>query len=158
MKVKLVVVGGEVHPSQTKLELPFVLGRGREAEVSLNHALVSRRHCELYQARGRLRVRDLGSLNGTFVGSQRIQDAEIPPGELLTVGTVTFRAIYGDLAHNASVELSTSSDSLEPEEAFDRSIFEDLEVGESSTMSGDVASEPTRLGNSPSKADEAGQL
>jgi pSer/pThr/pTyr-binding forkhead associated (FHA) protein len=39
-------------------------------------------------------VRDLGSLNGTFVNNQRITEAAVEPGELLTVGTVTFRAIY----------------------------------------------------------------
>ena len=39
-------------------------------------------------------VRDLGSLNGTFVNNQRITESPIAPGELLTVGTVTFRAVY----------------------------------------------------------------
>jgi hypothetical protein len=39
-------------------------------------------------------VRDLGSLNGTFVNNQRITEAPLPAGELLTVGTVTFRAMY----------------------------------------------------------------
>jgi pSer/pThr/pTyr-binding forkhead associated (FHA) protein len=56
--------------------------------------LVSRRHCELREANGQLRVRDLGSLNGTFVGRERVDEAVLWPGDLLTVGTVTFRAIY----------------------------------------------------------------
>ena len=41
-------------------------------------------------------VRDLGSLNGTFIGSERVTEALLPAGGLLTVGTVTFRALYGD--------------------------------------------------------------
>jgi hypothetical protein len=30
------------------------------------------------------------------VGRERITDGELRPGELLTIGTVTFRAVYGD--------------------------------------------------------------
>ena len=109
--------------------------------------------------RGRLRVRDLGSLNGTFVGSKRIEDAEVPPGELLTVGTVTFRAVYRNIVDKASVVLSTSSVLSESDDEFDHSIFEDIEVGESSsTISSDVGSEPTRLRNALGKTDETGPL
>jgi hypothetical protein len=39
-------------------------------------------------------VRDLGSLNGTFINNQRITESVIEPGELLTIGAVTFRAVY----------------------------------------------------------------
>jgi predicted component of type VI protein secretion system len=60
----------------------------------LAHPLVSRQHCELYEADGQLMVRDLGSLNGTFVNNQKVSEAPLPPGELLTIGTVTFRAVY----------------------------------------------------------------
>ena len=98
MDVKLVVVGGDTSPSEIQLALPAVLGRGREVTVSLPQSLVSRKHCEVYESDDRLYVRDLGSLNGTFVGSERITVSELPPGELLTVGTVTFRAIYGEVA------------------------------------------------------------
>jgi hypothetical protein len=37
-------------------------------------------------------------LNGTYVADQRVTDAAIAPGELLTVGTVTFRAVYSNEA------------------------------------------------------------
>ena len=60
----------------------------------LQHPLVSRQHCELYESAGQLMVRDLGSLNGTFVNNQRVTESPLPAGELLTVGTVTFRAVY----------------------------------------------------------------
>src|SRR5437773_11063101 len=92
--VKLVVVGGDVKTTEIKLKLPSTIGRGRGASIVLPHPLISRQHCELYEAGGRLMVRDLGSLNGTFVNNQRVTEAAIAPGELLTVGTVTFRAVY----------------------------------------------------------------
>ncbi len=62
--------------------------------MNLTHPLVSRRHCELVEKDGHVLVRDLQSLNGTFVGSDRIEEAILWPGDLLTVGTVTFRAMY----------------------------------------------------------------
>ena len=97
MEAKLIVVGGDAKATEIKLRLPTIIGRGRGATLTLPHALVSRQHCEIYEAQGQLHVRELGSLNGTFVGNEPITEAPLPPGELLTVGAVTFRAIYGEL-------------------------------------------------------------
>ena len=94
MDVKLLVIRGDVNSREIDLKLPAILGRGRNATVTLPHSLVSRKHCEITLEEGRLRVKDLGSLNGTFVGNQRIDVADLPPGELLTVGAVTFRVVY----------------------------------------------------------------
>ena len=94
MNAKLLVVGGEIGSQEIPLALPAVIGRGRDVSVNLSHPLVSRRHCQLADQDGWLVVRDLHSLNGTFVGSERIEEAYLRPGELLTVGTVTFRAQY----------------------------------------------------------------
>jgi len=94
LNAKLVVVGGDVKTTEIKLKLPSTIGRGRGTSIVLPHPLISRQHCELYEAGGQLMVRDLGSLNGTFVNNQRVTESAIAPGELLTVGTVTFRAVY----------------------------------------------------------------
>ncbi len=94
INAKLVVVGGDVKTAEIKLRLPSTVGRGRGTTIMLPHPLVSRQHCELYESNGQLMVRDLGSLNGTFVNNQRITESPLPPGELLTIGTVTFRAMY----------------------------------------------------------------
>ena len=96
LDAKLVIVGGDELEQQYLLAMPTLIGRGSENDITLPHPLVSRKHCELYELDGVLWVKDLNSLNGTFVGRDRITDRELLPGELLTVGTVTFRAIYGD--------------------------------------------------------------
>lgn len=98
MKAKLVVVGGEAKAAEVNLKLPTIIGRGREAPLTLPHPLVSRQHCEIFEQNGQLVVRDLGSLNGTFINNERITEAVLPNGELLTIGTVTFRAVYDDSA------------------------------------------------------------
>lgn len=94
LSAKLVVVGGDVKTSEIPLRLPATIGRGRGQTIVLPHPLVSRQHCELFERDGLLMVRDLGSLNGTFVNNRRISESPLGPGELLTIGTVTFRAVY----------------------------------------------------------------
>ena len=96
LSVKLVVVGGDAKSKEVQLKLPTVIGRGREGvSLTLPHKLVSRKHTELFENDGTLFVRDLGSLNGTYVNSQRINEPRpLHPNELLTLGNVTFRAIY----------------------------------------------------------------
>ncbi|QEG20598.1 FHA domain-containing protein [Mariniblastus fucicola] len=96
LSVKLVVVGGDAKSKEVQLNLPTVIGRGREGvSLTLPHKLVSRKHTELFEDQGQLFVRDLGSLNGTYVNNERISDSQpLKPNELLTLGNVTFRAIY----------------------------------------------------------------
>ena len=110
LQAKLIVVGGEVKTQEVKLRLPTVIGRGKEANLKVPLALVSRAHCEIRERDGRLFVRDLGSLNGTCVHKYKIT-AEQPllPGELVTVGTVTFRAEYELIPKQAATVGSASS-------------------------------------------------
>jgi hypothetical protein len=124
MHAKLVVVGGDAKAAVIRLKLPAVVGRGRNASLTLPHPLVSRQHCEIVESDGKLLVRDLGSLNGTFVGRERITEAILPPGELLTIGAVTFRAVYdepaADPGHNGAsrtAEDNRDSTGSPPDEA-----------------------------------------
>jgi pSer/pThr/pTyr-binding forkhead associated (FHA) protein len=108
MEAKLVVVGSQITPKEIKLRLPVTIGRGRQANLVLPHPLVSRRHCEIVEHEGFLLVRDLGSLNGTFVDQHRIQQEILPPGGLLTLGTITFRAVYEAEGHSSHVSRGAS--------------------------------------------------
>lgn len=112
MDAKLIVIGGDTKTTEIKLKLPVIVGRGRDATLTLPHPLVSRRHCEIFESNGQLVVRDMGSLNGTYVNNERITESVLPANELLTVGTVTFRAIY-DSAQDATQE-SVMPPSTEP--------------------------------------------
>lgn len=95
INAKLVVVGGEVKTAEIKLRLPSTIGRGRGCTIMLPQALVSRQHCEIFESSGKLMVRDLGSLNGTFVNNQKLTEpSPINSEELLSIGTVTFRVVF----------------------------------------------------------------
>lgn len=79
------------------LETPVVIGRSKQADITLGHPLVSRRHCEITEGDDDLLViEDLGSLNGTVVGEERIEEpVYLEPGDVFSVGEVTFQAVYG---------------------------------------------------------------
>ena len=64
MDAKLVIVGGKANKGPISLKLPTVIGRSREADLTVAHPMISRQHCRLFEVDGLLKIRDLGSLNG----------------------------------------------------------------------------------------------
>jgi len=74
------------------LAMPVVLGRSPEAEISIGDPSISRRHCVFsLDADGALMVRDLDSMNGTYVDDQRIKKAILRPGMVIQVGALSLR-------------------------------------------------------------------
>jgi pSer/pThr/pTyr-binding forkhead associated (FHA) protein len=94
MEAKLVVVRGKASKGHISLNLPTVIGRSREADLTIAHPTVSRKHCELFEKDGLLKVRDLGSLNGTFVRRKQIKESELRPDDEFSIGPLTFRVLY----------------------------------------------------------------
>lgn len=107
MDAKLVVVSGKVNKKEVRLKLPTIIGRSRSADLTVAHPLVSRQHCLIYERDGALVVKDNGSLNGTFVAGSRISECILKPGDKLTVGPLTFVAIYDH--QGAFPELTSTS-------------------------------------------------
>jgi DNA-binding NtrC family response regulator len=68
-----------------------LVGQSQVCEVRLNDRSVSRRHLALELADRCLRVCDLESTNGTFLGSTRIVEAFWREGELLRLGSTALR-------------------------------------------------------------------
>jgi S1-C subfamily serine protease len=68
---------------------PFVLGRVVGCDLVIRDEGASRHHAELRVVpAGGLRVRDLGSANGTYVDGRRIEEAMLSGGEELRIGGV----------------------------------------------------------------------
>jgi pSer/pThr/pTyr-binding forkhead associated (FHA) protein len=63
-----------------------LIGRSPECDVFLDDVTVSRRHAELLDDGGRFTIRDLGSLNGTFVNRRRIEAAELEDDDEVQIG------------------------------------------------------------------------
>jgi ABC transport system ATP-binding/permease protein len=70
----------------------MVIGREDSCDIVLKAPQVSRRHAELRRLEdGGLELRDLGSINGTYVNGQRIKTQRISPQDLVAIGSVRVR-------------------------------------------------------------------
>jgi FHA domain len=63
-----------------------LIGRAPDCDVFLDDVTVSRRHAELLHEGDRFTIRDLGSLNGTFVNRRRVESAELHDDDEVQVG------------------------------------------------------------------------
>jgi DNA-binding NtrC family response regulator len=63
-----------------------LVGSHTKMDLQLSDSQVSRRHAEVQLVADGLRVVDLDSRNGTFVGNRRISRALVGPGDLIRVG------------------------------------------------------------------------
>ena len=63
------------------------LGRHPDSVIFLDDVTVSRRHAEVIRTGEGYEVRDLGSLNGTYVNRVRIERTELSNGDELQVGS-----------------------------------------------------------------------
>ncbi|HSK81587.1 MAG TPA: adenylate/guanylate cyclase domain-containing protein [Thermoanaerobaculia bacterium] len=90
--LKLVAVNGSnafrVTPGRT-----FVAGRAVTCDLAIQDPTVSRLHAELEAADSGLRIRDLGSTNGTYVNGERVGAALVPAGTRITFGKVDFEIL-----------------------------------------------------------------
>ena len=67
-------------------------GRHPESDIFLDDVTVSRRHAEFHREGGGFAVRDVGSLNGTYLNRERIEQAPLANGDEVQIGK--FRLVY----------------------------------------------------------------
>ncbi|MEM9883089.1 MAG: FHA domain-containing protein [Planctomycetota bacterium] len=72
---------------------PMVIGRKNSCELRIPLSSVSRQHCEVTLSGGTVKLRDLGSSNGTYHNSIRVQEAELAAGDEVVVGPVVFTLV-----------------------------------------------------------------
>jgi len=72
--------------SQTR----YVVGRALDCELYVKDRSVSRQHAELEINGRQLKVRDLGSLNGTYLDNEFVQECMAKTGQVIRFGRVEF--------------------------------------------------------------------
>jgi predicted component of type VI protein secretion system len=93
MNYVLQVVRGRSASTTLKLtEGVTSIGRHDDCVIRIKSSQVSRRHCEIVEANGKLTIRDLGSSNGTFVNGKRVSGQQVlQPGDEVALGAVTLQ-------------------------------------------------------------------
>lgn len=90
---ELVVLSGDCSGQRIRLDFHhFLVGAERDCDLRPASPLLSRHHCVFKKDEYSLRIRDLGSTNGTFVNGRRIfREAILKPGDEVAIADVTMQ-------------------------------------------------------------------
>jgi hypothetical protein len=93
----LIVQRGPSQGSEFALGERDLVGMGRapDSAVFLDDVTVSRRHAELRRGAEGWSIRDVGSLNGTYVNRVRVEDHRLVGGEEIQIGKFRFLFLLG---------------------------------------------------------------
>jgi pSer/pThr/pTyr-binding forkhead associated (FHA) protein len=88
---QVVVVDGPSAGAAAALDdAPILIGRGSDAAIRLDDDYVSTRHARIASNGDQWFVEDLGSTNGTYIGSHRLtQPTTLQLGSLVRIGKTT---------------------------------------------------------------------
>jgi len=83
----LVVLQGAKAGARIALDADLIrVGRHPESDIFLDDITVSRRHAEIVRDATTYKVRDVGSLNGTYVNRDLVEEAELTDGDEVRIG------------------------------------------------------------------------
>jgi ABC transport system ATP-binding/permease protein len=86
LRVSLTVLEGKDNGTMVQINKPgFTIGR-ENADLVLNDVQASRKHAVIQFHDRRIVLKDLGSTNGTFVGSKQIKEQELKHLDEITIG------------------------------------------------------------------------
>jgi pSer/pThr/pTyr-binding forkhead associated (FHA) protein len=71
------------------------IGRSPDCDIFLDDVTVSRKHAELLVEDARFTIKDLGSLNGTYVNRRRIESSPLSDGDELQIGKYRLTFLVG---------------------------------------------------------------
>ena len=85
-------IGARPQQTLTVTKDQMMLGRDPECDYPLQFPSISWHHAELTRTAGGIEVRDLRSLNGTFVNGARVTGSRLlAPGDVLSLGSITLQ-------------------------------------------------------------------
>jgi pSer/pThr/pTyr-binding forkhead associated (FHA) protein len=91
-------VGARIPLAESRL----TVGRHPDSDLFLDDITVSRRHAEVTYSGGRYQVRDVGSLNGTYVNRRRVEEAWLEGGDEVQIGKFKLVFMAGSAAAGIS--------------------------------------------------------
>ena len=98
----LVAVRGPNRGARFLLDRDVVtVGRHPDSDIFLDDITVSRRHAEFRRDEQRMWLHDVGSLNGTYVDGERVEDAALATGQEVQIGKFKLVALVAPTAEAA---------------------------------------------------------
>jgi pSer/pThr/pTyr-binding forkhead associated (FHA) protein len=72
----------------------MIIGRATNIDITINDPTISKKHAQLISFENEYQLRDLDSRNGTFINNQRISEAYLGNGDLITFGEAKFVFLF----------------------------------------------------------------
>lgn len=131
LQAELVVVGGKQAGARIPLSKKFLVGREEDCHLRPNSELVSRHHCVFTVDDYTLRMRDLGSTNGTFVnGTRTTGQVILNDGDEVRIGKLTFTVSLKEMAQVQSSVAAPADAVVAAAPAVEEAIPETAVAGE----------------------------
>ncbi len=99
-----------------------VIGRGSDADITVDDSSISRKHVEILWDGKRAQVNDLGSTNGSQLNGQRVSTAPLEPGSVIDIGRT--RIVFSVLAQSAPPEHRSRPSAVRPPDTVRASTIE----------------------------------
>ncbi len=95
----VVDIAGKRHPI---LKSRTIIGRGSDADITVEDTGISRKHVEILWDGTRAEVNDLGSTNGSQLNGSPVTRAPLTPDSVITIGrtTIVFRVLAQAAKHD----------------------------------------------------------
>jgi pSer/pThr/pTyr-binding forkhead associated (FHA) protein len=68
----------------------FTIGRNPESDIFLDDVTVSRKHAVLKKVGKNFRIKDSGSLNGSYINGEIVENATLKDGDRIQIGKYIF--------------------------------------------------------------------
>jgi diguanylate cyclase (GGDEF)-like protein len=112
----LVVIYGPDLGRKYSLESPsLTLGRSNKCDIQIDQESVSRAHSKIVNAGRSVRIRDLGSTNGTYVNDELVEERTLVDGDFIKIGRTIFKFLSGgniERAYHEEIYRLTTVDGL----------------------------------------------
>ena len=112
----LVVIYGNDLGRKHSLASPSVtLGRSNKCDIQIDQESVSRAHSKITNAGRSVRIRDLGSTNGTYVNDELVEERTLVDGDFIKIGRTIFKFLSGgniERAYHEEIYRLTTVDGL----------------------------------------------
>jgi len=112
----LVVIYGSELGQKHNLDAPsLTLGRSNKCDIQIDQESVSRAHSKIINGGRSVRIRDLGSTNGTYVNDELVEERTLVDGDLIKIGRTIFKFLSGgniERAYHEEIYRLTTVDGL----------------------------------------------
>lgn len=95
----------------------LLIGRRSSCDIKLDFPNVSSHHCELEFRAGYWHIRDLNSSNGVKVNGERTPEAQLNPGDEISIAKHAFKVEY-------DIDMTAAEQQPRSENRFGRSLME----------------------------------